>query len=201
MIAKLYGRIDETGVDSLVIDVNGVGYLVQASARTLAVLGGSGDFATVFTEMLVSENDQRLIGFASREERDWFRLLIGVQGVGAKVALAILSALEADDLTIAIANGDSAMVARANGVGPKLASRIVNELRDKVGAMAGIGGGTKLAAAKAGNSNVSDAVAALTGLGFKPGEAQGAVALALEELGDGATLDALVRLALKRAAK
>ena len=161
-----------------------------------------GDFATVFTEMLVSENDQRLIGFASREERDWFRLLIGVQGVGAKVALAILSALEADDLTIAIANGDSAMVARANGVGPKLASRIVNELRDKVGAMAGIGGGAKLAAAaKAGNSNVSDAVAALTGLGFKPGEAQGAVALALEELGDGATLDALVRLALKRAAK
>ncbi|MFN5632246.1 MAG: Holliday junction branch migration protein RuvA, partial [Sphingomonadales bacterium] len=121
MIAKLNGRIDETGVDSLVIDVNGVGYLVQASARTLAALGGAGDFATVFTEMLVSENDQRLIGFASREERDWFRLLIGVQGVGAKVALAILSALEADDLTIAIANGDSAMVARANGVGPKLA--------------------------------------------------------------------------------
>ena len=202
MIAKLYGRIDETGVDSLVIDVGGVGYLVQASARTLAVLGGAGDFATVFTEMLVSENDQRLIGFASREERDWFRLLIGVQGVGAKVALAILSALEADDLTIAIANGDSAMVARANGVGPKLASRIVNELRDKVGAMAGIGGGAKLAAAaKAGNNNVSDAVAALTGLGFKPGEAQGAVSLALEELGDGATLDALVRLALKRAAK
>ena len=187
MIAKLYGRIDETGVDSLVIDVGGVGYLVQASARTLAVLGGAGDFATVFTEMLVSANDQRLIG---------------VQGVGAKVALAILSALEADDLTIAIANGDSAMVARANGVGPKLASRIVNELRDRVGAMAGIGGGAKLAAAaKAGNSNVSDAVAALTGLGFKPGEAQGAVALALEELGDGATLDALVRLALKRAAK
>lgn len=201
MIAKLNGRIDETGVDSLVIDVNGVGYLVQASARTLAALGGAGDFATVFTEMLVSENDQRLIGFASREERDWFRLLIGVQGVGAKVALAILSALEADDLTIAIANGDSAMVARANGVGPKLASRIVNELRDKVGALAGIGGGAKLAAAKAGNNNVSDAVAALTGLGFKPGEAQGAVALALEELGDGATLDALVRLALKRAAK
>jgi Holliday junction DNA helicase RuvA len=202
MIAKLYGRIDETGVDSLVIDVGGVGYLVQASARTLAVLGGAGDFATVFTEMLVSENDQRLIGFASREERDWFRLLIGVQGVGAKVALAILSALEADDLTIAIANGDSAMVARANGVGPKLASRIVNELRDKVGAMAGIGGGAKLAAAaKAGNSHVSDAVSALTGLGFKPGEAQGAVALALEELGDGATLDALVRLALKRAVK
>ena len=93
MIAKLYGRIDETGSDSLVIDVNGVGYLVQASARTLAALGKVDDFATVFTEMLVSETDQRLIGFASRDERDWFRLLIGVQGVGAKVALAILSAL------------------------------------------------------------------------------------------------------------
>lgn len=201
MIAKLYGRIDETGSDSLVIDVNGVGYLVQASARTLAALGGAGDFATVFTEMLVSENDQRLIGFASREERDWFRLLIGVQGVGAKVALAILSALEADDLTIAIANGDSAMVARANGVGPKLASRIVNELRDKVGALAGIGGGAKLAAVGAKGGHAADAVSALTGLGFKPGEAQGAVALALEELGSDATLDALVRLALKRAAK
>mgnify|MGYP002780373471 CR=1 FL=1 len=200
MIAKLYGRIDETGSDSLVIDVNGVGYLVQASARTLAALGAAGEFATVFTEMLVSENDQRLIGFASRDERDWFRLLIGVQGVGAKVALAILSALEADDLARAIGGGDSAMVARANGVGPKLASRIVNELKDKVGALAGLGGGAKLAAS-GGGGHASDAVSALTGLGFKPGEAQSAVTLALEELGDGATLDALVRLALKRAAK
>ena len=152
--------------------------------------------------MLVSETDQRLIGFASRDERDWFRLLIGVQGVGAKVALAILSALEADDLARAIGGGDSAMVARANGVGPKLASRIVNELKDKVGALAGLGGGAKLAASGAGGGgHASDAVSALTGLGFKPGEAQGAVALALEELGGEATLDALVRLALKRAAR
>jgi holliday junction DNA helicase RuvA len=201
MIAKLYGRIDETGSDSLVIDVGGVGYLVQASARTLAALGKVDDFATVFTEMLVSETDQRLIGFASRDERDWFRLLIGVQGVGAKVALAILSALEADDLARAIGGGDSAMVARANGVGPKLASRIVNELKDKVGALSGLGGGAKLAAAGGGGGHASDAVSALTGLGFKPGEAQSAVALALEELGSDATLDALVRLALKRAAK
>ena len=202
MIAKLYGRIDETGSDSLVIDVNGVGYLVQASARTLAALGKVDDFATVFTEMLVSETDQRLIGFASRDERDWFRLLIGVQGVGAKVALAILSALEADDLARAIGGGDSARVARANGVGPKLASRIVNELKDKVGALAGLGGGAKLMASGAGGGgHASDAVSALTGLGFKPGEAQGAVALALEELGSEATLDALVRLALKRAAR
>ena len=201
MIAKLYGRIDETGVDHLVIDVNGVGYLVQASARTLAALGKADDFATVFTEMQVSENDMRLIGFATREERDWFRLLTGVQGVGGKVGLAILSAIEPADLALAIGSGDAAMVARANGVGPKLASRIVNELKDKVGALAGIGGGAKLIAGATSGSHASDAMSALTGLGFKPGEAGSAVAQAVEELGPDATLDALVRLALKRAAK
>ena len=201
MIAKLYGRIDETGVDHLVIDVNGVGYLVQASARTLAALGKTDDFATVFTEMQVSENDQRLIGFATREERDWFRLLTGVQGVGGKVGLAILSAIEPADLVLAISTGDAAMVARANGVGPKLASRIVNELKDKVGALAGLGGGAKLAAIGGSAGHASDAVSALTGLGFKPGEAGSAVAQAVEELGADATLDALVRLALKRASR
>ena len=202
MIAKLYGRIDETGVDHLVIDVNGVGYLVQASARTLAALGKSDDFATVFTEMQVSENDMRLIGFATKEERDWFRLLTGVQGVGGKVGLAILSAIEPADLALAIGSGDAAMVARANGVGPKLASRIVNELKDKVGALAGLGGGAKLmAGAGATVGHASDAMSALTGLGFKPGEAGSAVAQAVEELGVDATLDALVRLALKRASR
>jgi Holliday junction DNA helicase RuvA len=201
MIAKLYGRIDETGVDHLVIDVNGVGYLVQASARTLAALGKTDDFATVFTEMQVSENDMRLIGFATREERDWFRLLTGVQGVGGKVGLAILSAIEPADLALAIGSGDAAMVARANGVGPKLASRIVNELKDRVGALAGIGGGAKLVAGAASGSHASDAMSALANLGFKPGEAGSAVAQAVEELGPDATLDALVRLALKKAAK
>ncbi len=202
MIAKLTGRIDETGIDHLVIDVQGVGYLVQASARTLGVLGGTGDIVSVYTEMQVSENDMRLIGFASAEERDWFRLLISVQGVGGKVALAILSALEADDLTLAIGSEDSAMVARANGVGPKLASRIVNELKDKVGALAGVGGGAKLAAAGGkGGGHSADAVAALTGLGFKPGEANSAVSAALDEIGKEASLDALVRVALKKAGK
>ena len=202
MIAKLYGRIDETGVDHLVIDVNGVGYLVQASARTLSALGKTDDFATVFTEMQVSENDMRLIGFATREERDWFRLLTGVQGVGGKVGLAILSAIEPADLALAIGSGDAAMVARANGVGPKLASRIVNELKDKVGALAGIGSGAKLIAtgAAAGN-HAEDAMSALANLGFKPGEAGTAVAQAVEELGPDATLDSLVRLALKRASR
>jgi holliday junction DNA helicase RuvA len=202
MIAKLYGRIDETGADSLVIDVNGVGYLVQASARTLSALGGVDDFATVFTDMQVSETDMRLIGFATKDERDWFRILIGVQGVGSKVGLAILSALDMDELKRAIGGGDSAMVARANGVGPKLASRIVNELKDKVGALGGIGSGIRLAAGvSAVGNHASDAMSALTGLGFKPGEAGNAVALAVEELGEGATLDALVRLALKKAAR
>jgi holliday junction DNA helicase RuvA len=202
MIAKLYGRIDETGADSLVIDVSGVGYLVQASARTLSALGGVDDFATVYTEMQVSETDMRLIGFATKDERDWFRILIGVQGVGSKVGLAILSALDMDELKRAIGSGDSAMVARANGVGPKLASRIVNELKDKVGALAGIGGGAKImAGAGVAGNHAGDAMSALTGLGFKPGEASNAVALAVEELGADASLDALVRLALKRAAK
>jgi len=201
MIAKLYGRIDETGADHLVIDVSGVGYLVQASARTLAALGKTDDFATVFTEMQVSENDMRLIGFATKEERDWFRLLTGVQGVGGKVGLAILSAIEPADLALAIGSGDAAMVARANGVGPKLASRIVNELKDKVGALAGIGGGAKLMAGAASGSHAQDAMSALANLGFKPGEAGSAVAQAVDELGPDATLDALVRLALKRASR
>ncbi len=201
MIAKLYGRIDETGADHLVIDVSGIGYLVQASARTLAALGKTDDFATVFTEMQVSENDMRLIGFATKEERDWFRLLTGVQGVGGKVGLAILSAIEPADLALAIGSGDAAMVARANGVGPKLASRIVNELKDKVGALAGIGGGAKLIAGAASGNHASDAMSALANLGFKPGEAGSAVAQAVEELGPDASLDALVRLALKRASR
>ncbi len=201
MIAKLYGRIDETGADHLVIDVQGVGYLVQASARTLSAVGITGDFATVFTEMQVSENDMRLIGFATKDERDWFRLLTGVQGVGSKVGLAILSALQSDELARAVGTGDSATVARANGVGPKLASRIVNELKDKVGALAGIGGGAKLAASTTGNSHVADAIQAMMSLGFKQMEASVQVAAASEDLGPDATLDALVRLALRKAAK
>ena len=137
MIAKLTGLLDDFGADWAVIDVGGVGYLVQASARTLAQLGNRGDRVVVHTELQVSESDMRLIGFASAGERAWFRLLTQVQGVGSKVALAILSALTVDEVQRACALGDAAMVARANGVGPKLASRIVNELKDKAGALAG----------------------------------------------------------------
>lgn len=199
MIAKLTGRLDSSGAGHAVIDVGGVGYLVEASARTLDALGAVGGEVTIHTEMLVGEDFLRLLGFARAEERDWFRLLTSVQGVGAKVALAILSALEVADLQRALASGDSAMIARANGVGPKLAQRITHELKDKAGALGGMVGSNPSRSATSGP--LGDAVAALTGLGFKPGEASAAVAAASEELGAGASLDALVRLALKKAAK
>ena len=199
MIAKLTGRLDSSGAGHAVIDVGGVGYLVEASARTLDALGAVGGEVTIHTEMLVGEDFLRLLGFARAEERDWFRLLTSVQGVGAKVALAILSALEIADLQRALASGDSAMIARANGVGPKLAQRITHELKDKAGALGGISGSNPALSATSGP--LGDAIAALTGLGFKPGEASAAVAAASEELGAGASLDALVRVALKKAAR
>ena len=198
MIAKLKGLLDETGADWAVIDVGGVGYLVHCSARTLSQLGEAGEACTVFTDLQVSENDMRLLGFADGAERDWFRLLTQVQGVGSKVALAILSALSADELQAACANGDAAMVARANGVGPKLAGRIVNELKDKAGALPG-GGGTGAVAAPRGGAS-ADAVSALENLGFKPAVAARAVALAQGELGYSAGEGELIRVALKRAA-
>jgi len=201
MIAKLTGLLDDTGPDWAIIDVNGVGYLVHCSARTLDHLGIRGDKVVVHTEMQVSETDQRLIGFTSGAERNWFRLLTAVQGVGSKVALAILSALTAEELQRACAGGDSAMVARANGVGPKLASRIVNELKDKAGGMPTAPGtpGLASAAAPAGFSS-ADAVSALQNLGFKPAVASMAVGKAVEELGEDAGLNDLVRVALKKAA-
>ena len=199
MIAKLTGRLDSSGAGHAVIDVGGVGYLVEASARTLDALGPVGGDVVIHTEMLVGEDFLRLLGFAKAEERDWYRLLNSVQGVGAKVALAILSALEIGDLQRALASGDSAMIARANGVGPKLAQRITHELKDKAGALAGISGSAAIRSAAPGP--LADAITALTGLGFKPGEAGAAVSAASEELGTDASLDALVRVALKKAAK
>ena len=197
MIAHLKGRLEATGIDHAVIDVGGVGYLVGASARTLSALGPVGEAATLFTDMLVAEDSIRLVGFARADERDWFRLLTAVQGVGARVALAILSTLEPVDLSRAIAAQDKAMVARANGVGPKLAERIVRELKDKTGGIAAVLGSATVAAPA---GATADAVSALLNLGFRPAEAAGAVAAADEELGSGATLDALVRLALAKAA-
>jgi Holliday junction DNA helicase RuvA len=198
VIAHLKGRLDATGIDYAVIDVGGVGYMVGASSRTLAAIGPVGEACTLHTEMLVAEDFIRLVGFARIDERDWFRLLTGVQGVGARVALAILSAFEPVDLSRAIAAQDKAMVARANGVGPKLAERIVRELKDKVGALGVVAGGAIMPAPSGAGA---DAVSAMLNLGFRPAEAANAVALAEDELGAGATLDALVRLALRKAAK
>ena len=198
MIAKLRGQLYSFAADHAVIDVNGVGYLVFASSRTLSALGAIGSEVVVHTEMKVSQDDIRLIGFATAGERDWFRLLTGVQGVGTRVALGILSALSADELSTAVASGDSRMIARAQGVGPKLAQRIVNELKDKVGAVAL---GPAGAAPPPPGSASADAVSALLNLGFRPAEASAAVAKAEAELGPGGSLDAMVRTALKKAAR
>ena len=196
MIAKLKGLLDEAGADWAVIDVAGVGYLVHCSSKTLAALGETGEACTVFTDLQVSENDMRLLGFAEAAERDWFRLLTQVQGVGSKVALAILSALSTEDVQRACSSGDAATIARAQGVGPKLASRIVNELADKAGALPSASGA--IALPRGGAS--ADAVSALQNLGFKPAIAAAAVARALDELGEGAGEGDLIRVALKRAA-
>ena len=198
MIARLTGHLAESAADHAVIDVGGVGYLVLASARTLSAIGPVGGQVMVFTEMQVREDAMTLFAFGSAGERDWFRLLTGVQGVGGKVALAILSTLDADELSRAVATEDKAMVARANGVGPKLAQRIVMELKDKVG---GVALGPAGALPRAAGGAAADAVSALANLGFRPAEAGAAVAAAEAELGQGATLDALVRLALKKATK
>jgi holliday junction DNA helicase RuvA len=198
MIARLTGTLAETASDHAVIDVGGVGYLVLASTRTLSAIGPAGGTVMLFTELQVREDAMTLFGFGSAGEREWFRLLTGVQGVGGKVALNILSALDAEELSRAVGTQDKAMVARANGVGPKLAERIVRELKDKVG---GVALGSVGAVSKAAGGITADAVSALTGLGFRPGEANAAVVAAENELGEGAGLDALVRLALKKAAK
>jgi len=198
MIARLTGKLAETSADSAIIDVQGVGYQVQASSRTLDALGPLGGDITLLTELQVREDGWTLFGFGSAGEREAFRQLTSVQGVGGRVALAILSVLDPAELANAVSSGDKAMVARANGVGPKLAQRIVNELAGKLGAP-----GLAIAAGSATprGGAAADALSALANLGFKPVEASAAVAAANEELGPDASLDALVRLALRKAAK
>jgi Holliday junction DNA helicase RuvA len=198
MIARLTGLLAETSADGAVLDVAGVGYAVLARARTLDAIGPIGGEVMLLTELQVREDSMTLFAFGSAGEREAFRQLTSVQGVGGRVALAILSTLDPAELAAAIAHGDKAMVARANGVGPKLAQRIVNELAGKMGspALAATAG----APAPRGGAG-ADALSALANLGFKPAEASAAVAAALADLGDGATLDALVRLALRKAAK
>jgi Holliday junction DNA helicase RuvA len=196
MIARLTGTLAEIAGDSAVIDVGGVGYLVHLSGKTLGALGPVGGDITVLTELQVREDAWTLFGFGSTAERDSFRALTSIQGVGGKLALAILSTLAPDELARAVAQDDKAMIGRANGVGPKLAARIANELQGKLGVVS-IGGAAPVARGGA----ASDALSALANLGFKPAEASAAVNAAMDELGEGASLDALVRLALRKAAK
>jgi holliday junction DNA helicase RuvA len=196
MIARLSGILAETTADSAVIDVGGVGYLVQMSGKTLAALGPAGGEILVLTELQVREDAWTLFGFGSEAERDAFRALTSIQGVGGRLALAILSVLAPDELARAVAQGDKAMIGRANGVGPKLAARIANELQGKLG-LAGLAGAAPAPRAGA----AADALSALANLGFKPAEASAAVNAAQDEIGPDASLDALVRLALRKAAK
>jgi Holliday junction DNA helicase RuvA len=196
MIARLAGILAETTADTAIVDIGGVGYLVHLSAKTLDVLGPIGGQVTLMTELQVREDAWTLFGFGSTAERDAFRALTSIQGVGGRLALAILSVLAPDELARAVGQDDKAMIGRANGVGPKLAARIANELQGKLG-VAGLGG---VAPAPRGSA-ASDALSALANLGFKPADASAAVNAAQDELGPDAGLDALVRLALKKAAK
>lgn len=200
MIGKLKGIVDSYGDDWVIVDVGGVGYLVTCSTRTLAALAKPGEAAEVYVETVMREDAIRLYGFSSGVEKDWFRLLQSVQGVGARVALAILGTLSVADLSNAVAMQDKAMVARAPGVGPKVAGRIVSELRDKAPA---VGGDVAFAQVSGDLSEVKvatptrDAVSALVNLGYGQSQAGAAVAAALKEAGEDATAETLIRLGLK----
>ena len=204
MIGKLKGLVDSVDDDGLILDVGGVGYLVSASARTLRALPPVGQAVALLIETQVREDAIRLFGFATAAERDWFRLLQGVQGVGAKVALGILGALSGDALATAIQHQDKAMLARAPGVGPKLAARLVTELKDKapvagfaIGGDAPSGGEASTRLPKA----ADDAVLALVGLGYARPQALAAVAKGLAALGSEAATSALIRAGLKELAQ
>ena len=208
MIGKLTGILDSAGEDWALVDVGGVGYMVFCSARTLSSLGGSGAAASLLVETHVREDHIHLYGFSDRAERDWFRLLSTVQGVGAKMALSVLSVHAPSDLVQAIAAQDKAALTRASGVGPKIAGRIVAELKDKAGGLVlgpaaalaanggggGVGGGVGAAAL---GGAVGDALSALVNLGYGRSEALGAVARASRRLGENANLEALIRHGLK----
>lgn len=204
MIAKLKGTVDAVDTDGAVIDVGGVGYLVSASARTLRDLV-VGDPATMLVETIVREDAIALYGFLETAERDWFRILTTVQGVGARVALSILSTLSPDEIARAIAAQDRATLSRPAGVGPKLAARLATELKDKAVAF-----GVTPAPAAPANANApagtagsinEDAVSALVNLGYKRVEAFGAVARATQRLGSAARLDAVIRAGLQELAR
>lgn len=201
MIGKLKGVIDTIGEDFVILDVHGVGYVVQCSGRTLAHAGQVGEAATLAIETHVREDSIRLYGFATDAERDWFRLLQTVQGVGAKVALAVLGAMSTEELAVAITRQDKARIAQAQGIGPRLAARLAAELKDKVPAGVTL---AEMQAAVAGAAEateppaVQDAVAALLTLGYGRPQAAEAAASARKTLGAAADAAALIRQALKQ---
>ncbi|PWB61031.1 MAG: Holliday junction branch migration protein RuvA [Bradyrhizobiaceae bacterium] len=205
MIGKLRGVIDSYGEDFVVVDVNGVGYLVHCSARTLQALPARGEAVTLAIETHVREDQIRLFGFLSDVEREWFRLLQTVQGVGTRVALSVLSTLKPADLASAIAMRDKGMVARAPGVGPKVAERIVTELKDKAPAHAEIDPAVvRLSGAvdeRKAPQPIADAVSALVNLGYGQPQAAAAIAAAARAAGEGADAASLIRLGLKELAR
>ncbi|WP_027487889.1 Holliday junction branch migration protein RuvA [Allorhizobium undicola] len=201
MIGKLKGTIDEIGEDHVLVDVHGVCYEVFCASRTLSRIGTAGEAVVLFIETYVREDQLKLFGFMSRLEREWFLLLQSVQGVGAKVALALLSTLAPSDLANAIALQDKAAISRAPGVGPKVALRIVTELKNKAPAFAGeaaAGIGLKQDIGEGlASAPVADAVSALTNLGYSREQAANAVAAALKNAGEDADSARLIRLGLK----
>jgi holliday junction DNA helicase RuvA len=205
MIGKLKGIIDSYGEDSVILDVGGVGYLVHCSARTLQALPAAGQPVTLAIETHVREDQIRLFGFLSDVEREWFRLLQTVQGVGTKVALAVLSTLKPAELASAIAMRDKAMVQRAPGVGAKVAERIVTELKDKAPAYADVDPAVvRLAGSideRRAPQPVADAVSALVNLGYGQPQAAAAIAAATRSAGEGADAARLIRFGLKELAK
>ncbi|SIQ37979.1 Holliday junction DNA helicase subunit RuvA [Rhizobium sp. RU20A] len=205
MIGKLKGTIDEIAEDHVVLDVHGVGYVAYCSARTLGKLGSAGEAAVLFIETYVREDQLRLFGFLSALEREWFRLLQSVQGVGSKVALAVLSTLTPGELANAIALQDKTTISRAPGVGPKVAVRILTELKTRAPAFSGeaaasIGFKQEIGEGVA-SAPVADAVSALTNLGYSRDQAANAIAAALKNGGEGADSAKLIRLGLKELAR
>ena len=205
MIGKLTGIVDTFGTDWLILDVHGVGYQVHCSAKTLEALPARGDAATLFIETQIRDEQIRLIGFMSEVEREWFRLLLTVQGVGSKVALAVLGTLNSSELASAIALQDKAMIARTPGVGPKVAARIAAELKDRAPGITGVDMGVirlqSELAGKVAPKPAADAVSALVNLGYGQMQASAAVAAAMREAGEGAETARLIRLGLKELAR
>ena len=205
MIGKLTGVVDGFGTDWSILDVRGVGYHVFCSVKTLEALPARGEVATLFIETQIRDDQIRLVGFMSEVEREWFRLLLTVQGVGSKVALAVLGTLNSSELASAIALQDKAMIARTPGVGPKVAARIAAELKDRAPGITGVDMGVIRLQSELGGKiapkPAADAVSALVNLGYGQMQASAAIAAALREAGEGAETARLIRLGLKELAR